>query len=123
MNKYEVMEMLKEAFSKNGFEEVVVDTSAGKCYVKPCCYYTKPSSVEDVEYFLVEGPLPWLGGSNFEIVCEDLANMSELVNEQEKEKEELAEYFDKYYGTDSFDYDWYSDWHKDLYGYRPRLSY
>lgn len=121
MNKYEIMCILTEIFEKNGFEKALVETNKGSCYITPCCYCDKPTKIEDVEYFLVDGPLPWLGGSNFEKVCEDIANISDLVNEQTKEKQELNNYFDKYYGTDSFDYDWYSDWHKDIYGYRPRF--
>lgn len=121
MNKYEVMCILTETFEKNGFEKALVETNEGSCYITPFCYCNKPTKIEDVEYFLVDGPLPWLGGSNFEKVCEDIANITELVNEQTKEKQELNNYFDKYYGTDSFDFDWYSDWHKDIYGYRPRF--
>lgn len=70
------------------------------------------------DYYLIYGPLPWLGG-NFEQACEQLANIEKLIEENKSEEDKLAEYYEKYHGTDEFDFSWYSDWHKDVYGFRP----
>ena len=120
MNKQEVMSYLGNKFLTNGFKETVVNTPVGECYVTPCCYSTNPKDIDSIEYFLVSGPVPWLGGPDFSKVCEGISNMENLLTKLDNERDELEKYFEDNYGTENFDYSWYSDWYKDLYGFRPR---
>lgn len=47
---------------------------------------------------------------------------------RQREEPRLREYFEKYIKGKSWEeidqdrWDWYSDWHKDVYGYRPRTT-
>ena len=111
---------LIEKFVENKFKPLeVVCPDNTKVIIKPCGYDI--NSISDVEYYLVEGDLPWLGGDNLTKIVEQLYNHEQLVLESDKEKEELKKYFEEYskqgWPEDTFSY--YSDWHKDLYGFRP----
>lgn len=79
-------------------------------------------------YILVASPsLPWLGGNASE-VADQLNKYETLVAENEADKLRLANLREKLLnpGPDMTGDEWedtfsfYSDWHKDIYGYRPR---
>lgn len=78
---------------------------------------------ENPYYYLVECRFPWFGGEDLESIAKDINRWDELIAEDEADKRKLAEYKRQHchngkWEGDSFDF--YSDWHKDLYGYRPR---
>ena len=84
-----------------------------------------PKAPEDVEYVLVGGPCwtLWIGGTIDEL-AKNLAREDELKAEWEKDAAVLAGLYAK--GSSertplsSEEYSLYSDFHKDVFGYRPR---
>lgn len=94
-----------------------------KLLITPCGY-GEISSVGDVDYFLVDGDLPWLGASNITQLVETINNHAELVIEQDNEKGDLQKFYEENIENNFSQENWnhYSDWHKDVYGYRPSRS-
>ena len=87
----------------------------------PCSQVSEIKSLDDVEYFLVHGDMPWMGNSDLQKIVDDMNNHAKLLAEIEDEKTQLRAYFDQHQanGWDDESWSWYSDWHKDVYGYRP----
>ena len=76
-------------------------------------------SVNDIEYFLMECRFPWAGSSSIESIAKLLNNWQAKIDEDDEEKQKLRKYYEENYGTEKFDDGWFSDWHKDVYGFRP----
>ena len=76
-------------------------------------------SMNDIEYFLVECRFPWAGSSKIEDIAKLLNNWKTKIDEDDKEKKDLRKYYEENYGTEKFNDEWFSDWHKDVYGFRP----
>lgn len=120
-------EYLIEKFIENKWNPIDVTCPDGaNLLITPCSQGSgnSISSISEVEYFLVDGDLPWLGGSNLSTIVSQINDHAEMVADSDREKKELREYYDKYakdnWPEDSWDF--YSDWHKDLYGFRPSMS-
>lgn len=136
-NANNIKNELTIAWVKNGFKEATIKVGRGyEVTVTPCdisSYQELKAHQERVKtdphpyfgYFLVDSyELPWLGGSDLDRVCKDLARYDELIAENESSKEKLLKLRDKMLDAETLDefqemFDSYSDWHKDLYGYRP----
>ena len=88
--------------------------------ISPCYYGDGIPTVSDIEYYLVYCSMPWSGNDSLEKIAKFLINYEKELNRQEEEKEKLHQYYVQYVNTSEMDWDWYSDWHKDVYGYRPR---
>ena len=136
-NANNIKNELTIAWVKNGFKKTII--KVGKNYkvaVTPCDIESYQQLVEHQKkvkddpfpyfgYFLVEScELPWLGGSDLDKVCADLARYDELVSENDSDRDKLIEYRAKMLAQEALEdfqnmFDWYSDWHKDVYGYRP----
>lgn len=114
-------ESLISRWEKNGFEEITVTCPDGaKATIVPMSYIDA-KSVKDCDYFLVYCDLPWMGHENLDKVIDELNHHEDFVREAEADKRELRAYFDEHQKTGWDDESWgfYSDWHKDCYGYRP----
>ena len=114
------VEQVIKAFEGNGWNDTKFTCPDGaKATVAPCGYEIK--SIKDCEYFLIYWDMPWGGEEKVEKLVETLNNHAKLAEEQEKDKASLHQYFrdnEKYGWTDD-SWSFYSDWHKDVYGYRP----
>lgn len=80
--------------------------------VNPCNYTGTP------EYFLVDG-FESTGFNTIEEVAEYINNYAEHKNRLSSEKEKITKYFNEEISKGKGDWDWYSDWHKDVFGFRP----
>lgn len=84
-----------------------------------------PVVPEDVEYVLVGGPCwtMWLGGTVDEL-AERLARADDLKREWAEDARRLRDIYDRAVRdgtpTRSDEFELYSDFHKDVFGYRPR---
>lgn len=118
-------EALISRWNENGWEDLTVTCPDGVSVSIHPCSYVDISKVEDCDYFLVEGDMPWMGGDNLDNVIAELNNHAELVKESNEAKAQLKEYYEKHEreGWDEESYSFYSDWHKDLYGFRPRFDW
>ena len=114
-------DMLEALFSMNKWEPMDITCPDGAVvYVTPCCYSDTPCC-EHTEYYLVDSDIPWSGCDTLEQLADELNKHGEQLKKLEAERNEIRAYFDKHErdGWDSDSLGWYSDWHKDLYGYRP----
>lgn len=171
-DKEVVKQYLTEQFEANGYKPVEIKTSEGWVYIEPYCYADEPS-LDKVEFYNIEGPVPWMGSSTLDGACNEVASISESVKSHKESKKELAEFYknniegateedkifsrkviskvmedwkgdsslDEFYEAHRSEYaqhfgisekelddayqlqealGTYSDWHKDLYGFRPR---
>ena len=105
---------------KNGTNEINLTVKATGDKVKIIlCSMADIKSVNDIEYFLMECRFPWAGYSKIEDVADLLNNWQAKINDEDDEKQQLRKYYEENYGTENFDAGWFSDWHKDVYGFRP----
>ena len=110
---------IEEAIA-NGTNEINLTIKATGDKVKiTLCSMVDIKSVNDIEYFLMECRFPWAGSSKIEDVAKLLNNWQAKIDEDDEEKQKLRKYYEENYGTEKFDDDWFSDWHKDVYGFRP----
>lgn len=71
------------------------------------------------EYFLVYS-FEQTGFNTLEEVASYIDNYEEHKKEQLSEEEKIRKYFNEEISKGKGDWDWYSDWHKDVFGFRPR---
>lgn len=117
------IETAKEMIRNNNFgkTEFVCDDGT-KVVVSPCYYIDSVSDFNQIDYYLVYGDLPWLGGRTLEEVLNQINHHSELIKENNQQEHEIQAYFDRHQkeGWTQEQFNMYSDWHKDVYGFRPR---
>lgn len=121
MEKFTVEKMF-QALKENDFDRTEFVLADGShAWVTPCSY-EDIHELKDIEYFLVdcEG-LPWLSGDTLDKVADNFNVILKLRNEADEEKIALRKYFEEgeKNGWETSDWGFYSDWHKDVYGYRP----
>lgn len=105
---------------KNGTNEINLTVKATGDKVKIIlCGTADIKSVNDIEYFLMECRFPWAGSSKIEDIADLLNNWQAKIDDEDDEKQQLRKYYEENYGTEKFDDGWFSDWHKDVYGFRP----
>ena len=80
--------------------------------ITPCNYIGTP------EYFLVSS-FESTGFDTIEKVAEYINNYEKHKSRHEKEISKITEYFNEEISKGKGDWDWYSDWHKDVFGFRP----
>ena len=113
-----------EALAKNDFGETTFTlTDGSKAVIDPCWYGPeKRPTEEDIEFYLVycEG-LPYLSDSKLDKIVQNLNNIIELRTQSYTQKINLLKYFALHEenGWDDESWGFYSDFHKDVYGYRP----
>lgn len=120
MSNYTV-ETLTKILSDNGWKETAITCPDGAEIVVSPCAYGEVKGIESVEYFLVYSDVPWSGCETIDRLVEQINGHAQAVADLASEREELRKYFEggEADGWTQHDWSWYSDWHKDLYGYRP----
>lgn len=86
------------------------------------CGYGEIKSAADCDYFLIDWDIPsWGGEPTLEKLVATLNRHAELAKESEDSKAQLRAFFDRHQrdGWEQEDFDCYSDWHKDVFGFRP----
>lgn len=115
-------DMLEAILSMNNWNDTEIICPDGTPVVVSPCYYGDKAPVRsDIEYYLVHGDMPWMGCDTLEKLADELNKHAEHVASLNAERAELREYFNTHEanGWSDDSWSWYSDWHKDLYGYRP----
>ena len=114
-------EVVQKALERTGFKETTIICPDGaRAEITPCgCGVLR--KIEDCEYFLIYWDIPWGGEDNLEDLVKVLNNHEVLAKQQEDDKAKIRAYFEEHQknGWTEDDWDWYSDWHKDVFGYRP----
>lgn len=112
---------LVKRFEESGWKkiDITMKSDGRRITIKPCSYDDTITSEEQVDYFLTHDNIVY-GGDTLDNVAEQILNYDKLKQDMEDSKRELHEYYVAYNDTDEMDWGYYSDWHKDVYGYRPR---
>ena len=121
MTKVEmIQEELKRRIENAGFEAITIEmkVNGDLITITPCGY--GKLNWNNIEYFMMDSTkVNMYGWDKLEKVAETIANYEELLKENDEEIESLKEHIRKY-GEDS-DWDFVSDYHKDLFGHRPHV--
>lgn len=117
-------EYIANKLAENNWNTTEIKLADGSSvYITPCCSGPKSSirTIDDCEFFLVDSDLTYLSDDNLDTIAENLTNITQLRAEDDKEKTRLHHYFEEHEesGWDNDSWGYYSNWHKDLYGYRP----
>lgn len=105
---------------KNNETEIELVIKSTNDHVKiTLCGYGEIKSIDQIAYYLLECRFPWAGFDSIDKIANFLNNWDKNVEEDEKEKNDIKKYYEEFNGTEKFDYQWFSDWHKDVFGYRP----
>lgn len=114
---------LRTALTASNWNEIRFQMDNGDTLTISPCGYAPVLNEQNTEYYLISSDkTPNLGGETLEIIARQLANYEQHLQEQAAEKTKLRAYFDRYIATGKYDdeiWSFYSDWHKDVYGYRP----
>lgn len=126
MNLQKTIDKLVARFEEAGWEEITITMKCNgdELTISPCfahCDIKKKK--ENAEYFLVYGPMPWMGRDTIEELAKDLIDYENILKAQRKAEANLKAYFEEHIKDGNYEpeeWSWYSDWHKDITGHRPR---
>ncbi|MBR3515360.1 MAG: hypothetical protein IKO10_03525 [Lachnospiraceae bacterium] len=125
-------EKIKAALEKNGYEDISVSVKEDyRIKISPMANGIEPpKKLEDVDYFLTHDYLVG-GNSCLYLLAADIVNYDTLQKEQDRSEEDLQAFYEEKISTFIHDpaetwtteqrdaYDYFSDYHKDVYGHRP----
>lgn len=127
-----IYDKLNRLFKEAHFAGITITMkSTGiKMALIPCAQTDHINDLSEVEWILVYGDQDAnTFGGTVEDTCKQLADYDTRHQKWIDETKKIQEYFDKYLkDSDRNDaewqehWGWYSDWHKDLFGYRPRYT-
>lgn len=114
MTMYEkiLVELIRR--TENGTKDctITMKYDGQKITIHPCV------SCGCTEYFLVYS-FEQTGFNTLEEVASYIEHYLEHKNRLNSEKEKITKYFNEEISKGKGDWDWYSDWHKDVFGFRP----
>lgn len=124
MTTNRIYKELKKRIEAANFEAITVtmNCNGDRITITPCWYgIGAPAKMEDVEYFLVDACMVNLyGDDSLEKVAKTIANYENLLKQADQGIESLKAHI-RDYGENS-DWDFVSDYHKDLFGHRPHVA-
>lgn len=115
---------LEKRFIESGFKSITITMKVNndKIVINPCCYKADINSFDDIEWYLMDSQkLNLCGGETLEYIAKTLARYEELLKEDEEGLKSLKEHIRKY--RENSDWDFVSDYHKDLFGHRPHVPH
>lgn len=107
----------------NHFEEtkVTMKCNGDVVSIAPCSYLPKITDMKQCDWFLFYSPSVNLSGdSKIETIAKYLVDYEKLIKESNDDVEQLKAHIRKY--GERSDWDFVSDFHKDLFGHRPHVS-
>lgn len=115
---------LQRRMEENNFKAIEIKMNIDKAVIRITpCSYGNITKVEDCEYFLMDcTTINMLGHDTLEEVAKDIMNYQNMKESNNREIEECRQYWLKNVKNSTSPYmdDYYSDWHKDLFGHRPK---
>ena len=128
----DVVAEIKTALEKNGYKDVFVSVKEGySIKISPMVNGIEaPKKPEDVDYFLTHDYLVG-GNACLYLLAADIVNYDTLQKEQDRSEEDLQTFYEEKISTFIHEpaetwtteqweaYDFFSDYHKDVYGHRP----
>ena len=116
-------------FEAANWDEITLTlkSSGHELTIVPSTMGLEITKLSDVEWFLVNGsPLTDLGGPSLERLAQDLIDYDQKLIGLDDDKAKLLAFYTKYIdipNPDVHDGDTYSDWHKDVFGFRPGKTF
>ena len=124
MTKEQIKIDLINKFNANGWNPIHINPK-GKFHsilITPC-FDTDEHNENTVCFFMVDDPcINGLSTNDIDHLAKEIETYDKLYYEDIKQREELNEFYNKNINRKPFNqdaWDFYSDWHKDIYGYRP----
>ena len=124
----ETEKIIREAFEAT-MDHTFKATVAGRTYrITPESYYCdRPDKIDEAEFFFVSCEDPEvderinLDAMDFVGLIHNIENIETEISQYEKSKKNLHIFYEKIKDTPKSSHDWdmFSDWHKDIYGFRP----
>lgn len=106
-----------------GFEEITITmkVNGDQITITPCYYGKGTPKWEDIEWFLMDSQETNLcGGETISKVADTIARYEEHLEWDAKALRDLKAHI-REHGDDS-DWDFVSDYHKEIFGHRPHVS-
>lgn len=113
---------LAKRIEEAGFKEVTITMkiNGDEITITPCGYNIE--KWDDIDYFLLDSQkLNLCGDGKLEKVAATIADYDKLLEEDAKALENLKAHIRKY--GENADWDFVSDYHKDIFGHRPHVSH
>lgn len=114
---------LRRLIAEAGYKAVTVTMKCNgdQVVITPCFNGLTVSSFEDIEYYLIDSPsVNFAGKDTLDGVAHVLLDYAKAVKETDDDIEHLKAYI-RSHGHKS-DWDFVSDYHKDLFGHRPHVG-
>lgn len=121
MNYESILSRLNSELEKYRFGEFNFKIPGETITIVPCSnsiIFDK----SDIEYYIVYSSII-CSANSLECIAHQIVDIEDTTNKLTKEQTKIREFFNTYVDTDTPDYDswdFYCDWHKDVYGFRPR---
>lgn len=116
------VETMAKLFEENGYRKIAIEMfNNDMVYITPVGGYGEVKTLSDVEWFLMDSTgINLCGGSTLDYVVGIIDRYKEFVDEHDRGVEYLKKHV-REYGYNS-DWDFVSDYHKDLFGHRPHVG-
>lgn len=101
----------------------VIMNDNSKLYITPDTWYSKITTIDEIKFFNVSGPMPWMDRDTIEELIQSFKTYDDDLKSYNEDRRKLQEYYQKHIRNKIAtpeEKGFYSDWHKDIYGYRPR---
>lgn len=123
-------DMLKTMLTHAGFNDIrVICPDGAEAIVRPMSEKVSAESLNDVTFYFIDWDIAQYIGSAMGHDGESaLADLCRILNQHEAlagqkvdEETRIRAFFEEHQanGWTDDDLDWYSDWHKDVFGFRP----
>ena len=118
-------EMISQLCEQNNYQNFVLRMTNGDQLTITPCLSTNTHCMQDIEWWLVRAPIPFLDAATIEELINTLNHYETIVVNHANQKAQLK----TFYLTNIYNkcaspeiQDYYSDWHKDIFGFRPKYN-
>lgn len=114
---------LRRRFEVSGYQPITIIMKCNNDRIKitPCSYLPEIKSIEQISFFLMDSQfVNFSGGESISYIAECIENYESRLQEDVDGVAQLKAHIRKY-GKNS-DWDYVSDFHKDLFGHRPHVG-
>lgn len=122
----DIVKKLKSLFTQSNWSKINYTLEDDTVLTIEPCSYAPTVNADTVEFFMVSGT-DWAGecdANTIDQLAERIIKSKKIAADYEEDKQKFYDYYNKYIkdngGTEE-QWEFYSDWHKDIYGYRPRV--
>lgn len=117
-------DLLRLHFTENNWDHIILHFADGT-NLGITAYSMAPDNMRNeqtIEYYEVSFAGTWQGANTLSQVAEICNQHTEIADKHNEDKNKLHQYFLDHIANEEFsqdEWDYYSDWHKDVFGHRP----